>query len=345
MGGNALAGKCFTRRFDRDEYMQLETLVVSTLRKNFPNARVEPIPAYSSKETFGDMDVLVYTPTPVDWSKEALRLFSTKGMVKNGNVISFECNEIQVDLIQCTKEELGSSFIYFSYNDLGNFMGRVAHKMGFKYGHLGLVMTFRSGTHQFDEVVVSAEMGKVFEFLGYDFRRFHQGFDTLEDVFKFASSTPYFHKDIFSLHNRNHKAATRDAKRKSYNSFLKWLETADGLPEYKWQTFEERGGTKSNQEFLERAFIFFPEFEAKYNAAMQRLANHEKCKSMFNGNMVSEWTGLSGPQLGKMMVAIYSEMSKTHRTPCDFVLDRGTEVCKLLVVDLYSKQGNADANV
>lgn len=302
MGGNALKN-CETRRFERNEYLSISQTVLRLLKESFPNQLFSIIVAYNDKESFGDMDVLCGgMEGGIDYKRVLRDLFDSKEVVHNGNVWSLEFNNFQIDLIFTPREEMEIAGTYFSYNDLGNFMGRIAHKMGFKYGHNGLTYQFRSmDDHIFDEFVLSKEPHKIFSFLGYDYLTYLKGFNTLEDIFKFASSTPYFHKDIFLLHNRNHVSRVRDMKRKSYNEFLKWLETYDGENAYNWDSYMEKGGRKDVDWCMENAFYLFPEFKVWYDDVKFRLEQHNLAKTLFNGNVVSLLTGLENIELGKFM--------------------------------------------
>lgn len=105
---------------------------------------------------------------------------------------------------------------YYTYNDLGNLIGRVAHKMGMKFGHLGLLYPLRDGDHLIAELVVTRDTRQALEFMGYDFDRWNQGFDQLTDIFEFAASTPYFNPEAFTLENLNHRNRTRNRKRNTF---------------------------------------------------------------------------------------------------------------------------------
>jgi hypothetical protein len=301
MGGNALKN-VETRRLSRDEYFALEAKVVGQLRKDFPGHRVEAVRAYRQKDSFGDMDVLFEsTGLTTNMTEYVKNVFSSKEVFKNGGVTSFECEGFQVDLLFTPTEEYETSVNYFAWNDLGNLMGRVAHKMGFKYGHDGLKMVFRDGDYQFAEVVVTRNVEQMVKFLGYDYDRLLAGFDTLEEMFAFAASTPFFNKDMYLLENRNHTSRMRDRKRKSYNSFLQWVDTAPDLPAYPWADMKEKGGPKYKQEFVKRAREFFPEFGEVYDKTMADFETWKQVKETFNGNLVREWTGLENQELGNFM--------------------------------------------
>ena len=129
MGGNALKN-CTTRRYQADEYHRLEDEVRKKWREHFLT-EAHPITAYKTKESFGDMDLIVVSETlPPMWTELVKEVFQPQESVKNGNVFSFEYKQFQIDLIATPLKELVSSTQYFAFNDLGNLIGRVAHSMG-----------------------------------------------------------------------------------------------------------------------------------------------------------------------------------------------------------------------
>lgn len=296
MGGKALKN-IETRRYERDEYMILSAATADRLRALFPEARVAVVPAYATKPDYGDADILISSDRlPGDWVDRFLAEFKPDEYVPNGAVKSFNVEQLQVDLITSKEEEFDFALTYFSYNDLGNLMGRIAHKQGFKYGHDGFHHVFRDGNQSFRTNVVSRDIPKIFAFLGYEHDRFRQGFETLEDVFRYAGSSPYFNKDIYLWENVNHTARRRDAKRKTYNGFLDWLETeaAEGLPRF---AFNE-----DKSVYLPRAFEWFPDFEQRYRQTEADYARVLEFRQRFNGEIVREVTGLEGKELGAFIM-------------------------------------------
>lgn len=306
MGGNALKDLCETRRFDREEFFPLVDKVVAGLDELYPNGRKTLIPAYRKKESFGDADIVFETLPDVDYtnlSHNVKKFFDSKGVRPNGNVLSFEVEGLQVDLIKTAPEDFGTSLNYFAWNDLGNLMGRVAHRMGFKYGHEGLNFVFRTQDgNVFREISVTKNPRIILEFLGYDFERWAAGFDTLEEIYTFAASSKYFNPEIYSYENRNHTARVRDRKRVVYSGFLEWMERQDNLPAYPWgERMSEVGGRKEHPEFLEKAFAMSFTFQHHYECARDDLEELEDFRTKYNGEIVREVTGLDGKELGKFM--------------------------------------------
>jgi hypothetical protein len=299
----------------------------------FPHNRVEPIRAYGSKESFGDMDLLFESLGSVDWKDMLTMMFNPKQIVKNGGVWSFEYKDFQIDLILTSPDEFITSLFYFSYNDLNNLTGRVYHKMGFKFGHRGLSFVLKDGDYLFEEIVISNDPRKIYEFAGYDYNRYLKGFDGLQEIFDFVASSPYFHKDIYLLHNRNHTSRVRDKKRKTYSAFLDWCEEQDEFRnEYQWESMEERGGRKEVEIFMQRAFEMFPDFKIKYDAAFVQFERIRQFKALYNGDIVRELTGLQDQELGKFMKHMKDFTERSWDVPFkDWVIENPNLVDKFIL--------------
>lgn len=288
MGGLALK-HLNTERKDRVEYEKIVKKVSSVLRQIEPKMHVVPVVAYEDKSSFGDADILCSTEhLTAEQVQVCMSLLGSKGMVYNGDhkglgdVFSIEVDQFQVDLLRVPKRYIECARTYFAYNDLGNLMGRVAHKMGFKYGFLGLDLPLRLGTHQFDSIKISTDTSKILNFLGFDPQRHAQGFKTLEDIFQYAKSSMYFNSDIYLLENQNAKARVRDEKRPTYQLFLKYLSQLDPQHErFEWQKDPELKAAQRAQLFVKACVIFeevYPQVLAAFECELERLHVREFLK-------------------------------------------------------------------
>ena len=112
MGGNVF--KDLTRRYDADEYHALSNRVLGYLKIGLPNTRMEIIPAYSTKESFGDCDILIEsTSLPTDWIDKVKTALLIRDVVKNGSVLSLPFRQFQFDLITAPANEFDFSLYYF----------------------------------------------------------------------------------------------------------------------------------------------------------------------------------------------------------------------------------------
>lgn len=302
MGGNCLKN-CITRRYSADEYFILDHKVYVKLYSLFDpvGARLHTIKAYRAKESFGDLDILLGCDNlPSDWVEQIVAEFKPKEWVKNSNVLSFEYKEFQVDVITCPMKEFETSKNYFAYNDLGNLLGRLAHSMNLKLGHDGLSYNWRVESYQFKNEIISTDWEEICNVLGVSYERYCQGFDELEDIFKFVVASPFFNKDIYLLHNRNNYARTRDKKRKTYTEFLKWIESYEET-EDQILNAREPVNSPGKDRYLPYLFENIKGFKETYNRVQAEWAEAVEYKKRYNGDIVRELTGLNDKELGLFM--------------------------------------------
>lgn len=324
MGGNAITN---AKRIVKDEYEELCKYFSEILSAN--GIKFHIIQAYETKESFGDMDILI--------QKESLRkvksiitsMFNFSEIVANGDVISCNYNEFQIDFIFQSECDFDFCCGYFSFNDLGNLIGRIAHKMGFKFGHDGMWFCLRDGTHMFGEICVTKDFKTAIEFFGFSYDRYLQGFRTLEDIFEYVSKSPFFNRDLYPLEHRNHYARMRDRKRKTYNAFLQYCDTLPWDIDYVFY---------GEEIYLLRAFSMFPGFEEKYKALHGEYYKAQRAKLKFNGQLVSEWTSLSGNTLGHFLTFVKEDFEEqtSSKSWIDYVLSTDQQDIKCRTMVLYN---------
>jgi len=285
MGGNVFKNGT-TRRYSEAEYAEVVIRIHPLLVKI--GGRFGVIPAYEEKDDFGDMDILI-VPSCL-WDRKLLDThFKSGGNVShNGGVWSLVFEEIQVDLITTSDEGFDPAMDYFSYNDFGNLRGKIIHKFGMKFGHDGLTFPVRSADHILGNIMLSRDAVKVNELFG-----FKAGpFTYLEDMFESVIGSPYFNPAVFSFEAMNAAGRVRDKKRSSYNSFLKYIEKMDG----EYYPFH-----KDKSLYLDWIFHEFPHAKPQFDRLLERKAIIEAAALKFNGDLVREWTGLDGVELGHLM--------------------------------------------
>lgn len=297
MGGNALKN-VKTRRYQREEYFNLSKEVTEKLGLYWDKITV--IPAYSTKPDFGDMDVLVSNNQNNNQKYDLIKeLFSPSDIVPNGDVTSFDYKQFQIDLIFTDPNFYDFSLGYFSYNDLGNFIGRTAKRIGFKFGHNGLLYTFRdpeNDTRMIKEILITQDFNCALSFLGFDPEKHKEGFSDPDEIFAYSASSPLFDPAQFLLHNRSYAARKRDSTRKMYNLMLKWIQQKyPNLPP------DAKPLPRDYQLHLCRAFDAFPEFKKQYQLEVAEFELNKRFKDNFNGDNYREWFGIEDKELGVLM--------------------------------------------
>lgn len=316
MGGNALKSVT-TRRYNAAEYYTLMDELVPIIRELFDTVAM-PIQAVRSKESFGDADILVLGNKP---DKEILesKLISIGAteMYHNANVTSFDYKELQIDLIFTSEENWTTSAVFFSYNDMGNLMGKLAHKFGLKYGHQGLTFQYRVDNDKtIGEFVVSKDPQKIFHFFGLSWNRYCEGFETIEDVFNFVITSPYFTKSTFYMENLNHIDRKRNRKRPNYNKFISFVNRTDEYSHLAPIADNTVEWNKDKTTYYDMIDAAFPECHFYRNLHHFRL-NEDRIKlvrSKFNGQLVMEkYENLKGNQLGAILNAFKLYISNKYQ--------------------------------
>lgn len=333
MGGNALS-KTATRRYGTKEYFALTGKVLSAVRKILPDARVNDVKAYGDKESFGDLDVLIEKVPDAKHrlETELLRLGVTE-IVKNSDVWSVGWGDFQVDFIFQASKHYDFSQGYFAYNDLGNLIGRISRKLGFKFGHDGLWYTKRNESKNvIAELLVTSDFDSALEFLGYCPARYASGFPTLTSVFEYASSSRYFDPDYFDLSKRNHNSRVRDAKRQSYMQFLQWCSNRDFSP----------SSEITKEQALTEAMQKYPAFARELQIAEERYALSISIKAKFNGDLISSITSLTGKELGAFMAHLRKSADTSPFIDLDaLILAKSPEELRAWLIAEFRETHNA----
>lgn len=325
MGGNALKNTK-TTRLSRKDFFETQTKVIQKIKTVFPFARIEAISAYSEKETFGDLDILITNEDILEYKQshfkeEAInpleelirKLFNSTETVENNTVFSFDYREymeteygFQVDLIYTPNDYFDFTKNYFSYNDLGNLIGRVAAGMGLKFGHLGLTYDIKDGNNHFAVLEISRDFNKSLDFLGFSSERYHKGFKNLSDIFEYVVSSKYYNHDLYKLENSSYSERVRERKRPTYRAFLQYSKKLSQIKKADF-VFPE-----NKKNWLPEIFTTFEGCEAAYNKAWDFKNIKENAKQIFNGHNIGTITGLEHRYLGYFMNHIRAKFSNQN---------------------------------
>lgn len=327
MGGNALSHTSV--RLTKKNYEWIAAECVARLRTVYPGKRIEALGSYNTKADFGDCDILIESSPEYDPYKMAGALQAVE-VVRNGPVTSVgvvvrpeinmhDGNVFQVDFIKIEPEAFDFALGYFGRGDAGNLLGRLFHACGLAFRHDGLYYYFRdpeNPDYKLCEILITQDFSKALEFMDYDPVIYSKGFDTKTDIYEFVASSRFFNSSIFLLDNRNARSRVRDKKRPMYMEFLKWCEERNDLNSFEYP--------KDKKTWLPRIFETFPQFREEFKKSEQYLAEIKKSKAKFNGQMVSEMTGLQGKELGGLMKA-FKESFESAQEQREFIL-RSTEL-------------------
>lgn len=309
MGGKALKNT-ITRRYQKDEFEKLSKEIIPKIERSF-GTKASLVKSFHSKESFGDMDILLMSLIK---DKDFLRKISNINQIlkedfganeifSNGNCISFDYKKLQIDLILTSFENWEIANVFYSYNDLGNLMGKIYHKFNLKYGFDGLKYIHRKNDQKLGTYIVSKNPRKIFDFICLDYDRFLKGFETIEDVFDYVIGSKFFNAESFKFENLNAINRRRNKRRPNYNAFIEYVKDVDKKFEF----------NKDKDSYLPIIDAFFPEANLldKIQKSEEEFKRLQFLNSHFNGKLIMKrHPELQGKELGAAIKGFKEKIEK-----------------------------------
>jgi hypothetical protein len=329
MGGKALNkyGVC-TKRVNTEEFYRISEEVSVKIFADL-GMEVTLVKCYRNKPNHGDLDLLIKTQPSYlnffNWKEYIKEAFNPRAINKNDKVYSFDYNDFQVDLILIPSDSWSTAQAYYSYDPLGNIMGKTYQKFGLSYGWEGLYYILRRHDGMISEnILISRDIHKIFKFGGYDFDKYIQGFDTLEEIFMYCISSRYFDSNMFRMENLGSVDRKRNKKRGSYKLFLEYMEENHITKEYKFM---------NEKDYLPGIDLFFLEARLlnRINTLEKEYEKKVAASSKFNGTNVMSWfPGLRGEDLKRVTLSFKKHIA-TSLPFCsydDYILNTSLEEIK-----------------
>lgn len=312
MGGLAIKKVLYNQeptRLNVEQYNRVVKEVTDALtaikEKHLFPGEFRVVPHVRNKESFGDLDVIISMPRDDDMYNDLVMNSGEYKYVKNGPVTSYvhatcdidseglpQWTLFQVDFIFVSVDGFKAMCNYHGYGDIGNFLGRLAHGMGLKYGHTGLSYTYKIDTYVVSEIHLSSDQQQILEFFGLSYTKYQLGFDSMDDVYEYIMASPYFHPSLFDLDMRSYEGRVRDQKRPTYNRFI--------------EVMNEREFPKKplvRQDYFLVALVHFGKFD-EYTQLMREEADRLFQRAVFNNKFIADEAGVdltvNQPHFGKL---------------------------------------------
>lgn len=269
MGGNALRHLGVTRR-QLPEYTSIKTRVLDILRDYYECVETPREPP--GKTSFGDLDVLVASPIPGKTHAHTDPRFQSRGFVKNGNVISFEYDNFQIDRIRVSGESFKLSLAYF-HGNFGMILGKLLRKYRLSFGHksFGIKYQCKQGFVYFE---LSRDLDAILESLKLPPFPEH----SLRD----ADIVEYLSKGLLDLRVlKGH--VSKDPRCVDMLYIINALE-----------------GDAVNNDIVQHVLDYFGKTQ-EFQEFTDALHKTERLHTVFNGGIVRELTGLQDRELGEFM--------------------------------------------
>jgi hypothetical protein len=287
MGGNLYN----LPRKPRSEYLEIESEMREYLTQKLEGQFRIPR-FYGNKPDFGDLDIIVSSRP--DWDKVRLEIVTDLGITQTkavGHVYSTVYRDLQTDFFTVPTQYLESTFNFMSFNDLGNFLGRICRRFSLKYGEHGLSYVYRRDDDRYKkDLEITQDFSRICEFLKLEFAVWQDGFTSLEHLFQWVIASPYF--SVAPYLQLEGSLEKRSRERTTVQKFIEYLREnkIQNCPE-----FLER------HEYLPLICATFPEanLEARIEHEQELEARAVRFAEKFNGQLVMRLRpDLQGKALG-----------------------------------------------
>lgn len=332
MGGKALNKYgIFTERKNTEEFLRIGKEIQNRILIDMFLETVI-LKCYRTKADHGDLDLLIkITPNllNINWRTYIQTAFNPNEIYSNGGVYSFDYQNFQIDFIPINEDKWEIAQVYGFYDPLGNIMGKTFHKFGLSYGWEGLYYKFRNfnGRNSAD-ILLTTNAKKIFEFGGYDYDRYLNGFDTLEEIFKFCIDSMFFDAEMFQMENLKSIDKKRNRKRGSYHLFLNYLKDNSINTRYEFD--------KNKDNYINSIDLYFP--EAKLLEKLTKLREEDRLNNIaaqkFNGDIVMSWLpNLKGKELGAAITKLRTALGDDYR---EFILNSSYDILYKYFMKIYN---------
>lgn len=282
-----MGGRAISKLINQEEANRITLEQKNEYLKFFSQVSgLTPVREIKSKTDFGDIDFIYCSCKDDVFFAELIKTeYEYHGHVKNGNITSFAVGDNhQIDIIRMSETHRESALNYYNDNDKGNLIGVIYNRLGFIFGHTGLDLRL-----PFDRLHLTHDFNMILAFLKYPsfvIEKMKSGFQNYDEMFEMVMQSPYFDNEYYQFENLNNENRTRNRKRKTYQNFVEYLES-----------HQKKTLPFSKEKMLYDALIFFNK-EKEYINLMQRQEANRLHRERFNGDLVSEITGLQRERLG-----------------------------------------------
>ena len=251
---------------------------------------------YRDKPDFGDVDIIVSDAAiQTTWQDLRMELSKDLGIQEHkslGSVFSTVYQNFQVDFFYREHRYFDSTYNYLSFNDVGNILGKIFKRFNLKYGEQGLLYVFRRADGHFQkDLEVSQDFERIFAFLQLDYAHWLRGFDTLDELFRWVTASPYF--SVYPYQEQDSTTTQRVKERTTMRRFVEWLEERGISQQFEFESDRDA--------YLPMIAGFFPEGSLleKIELERQREAYLLRLREKYSGQVIMRlFPDLQGKELG-----------------------------------------------
>ncbi len=324
MGGNLFK----LGRIPREKYLKIEAEIRQYLDKKIGDFYKIPR-YYANKPDFGDLDIVINREAVKhnweDVRQEIVKDLNIEKYKSDGRVFSTVYKNFQVDYFTASEQFFESTYNYFSFNDLGNLIGKICRRFNLKYGERGLAYVYRRQTGNYKkDLTLTTDFKQITYFLQLDYDRWKIGFDNLEEIYEWVIASPYF--SVKPYLERANTLERRAKYRPTIQRFIEYIETNNIDKTYNY--------LENRSEYIPFIAESFPEANLLEEIARQQQeeTRAKQIMSKFNGKLVMNLIpDLQGKELGKFIISFKNQFQDFER----FILENNPKEINKKILESY----------
>lgn len=324
MGGNRFKS-IETVRIDVNTHNMIASKTIKLLADFGINA--EALPYIRNKKSFGDIDLIAKKSQ----THQAIKDITDPKLAKNllhesdeniakainaemhsrqcasdpvlGMLIKSNIGSVNIDLITIEDEVYDFAKAHLSWGDAGSLISVISKEMGIKAGMGGARLSVPSKNGNI-YVPISITYPNFLKLIGLDSDKHEEGFNTQEEIHKWVSEGIMFDPRIWDMDRLTSRARNRIRKRPNYMAWIAWLENNNPERNYNWgEQRAQRAG-----EWLPALLAMFPSAKKSLELKEEEQRQQKILSDFYNGNIVSQISGITGEALGHLMNAIRKDI-------------------------------------
>ena len=303
-----MGGKLFGfERIQREEYQKIEEELRNYLNKKIGEENYLIPRYYANKPDFGDVDILLLSEAIPRWdilrNEIADDLKVTNAKYTHGTFSVPYLQKIQVDFIPTKREIFHSMYQFLCFNDLGNILGKIFYRYNLKYGEKGLFYVYRRKDSNYKkDFLITTNLKEMLSFIDLSYEKWEKGFDSLEDMFDYVISSPYFTSRPFI------KLSTRTGKRvklrTTMKKFVEYIHDHSIDKEYDFNS--------DRSVYIPKIAAYFPDAKLEEFIELEKRSEERSAiiSKKFNGKIVMDlFPELKNAPLGKFIKSFSSQFA------------------------------------
>ena len=222
----------------------------------------------------------------------------------------------QLDIQSCKKGSLEWASVIYGYGDIWHIIGSTVTRFDLAIDDSGLHARVKKigGTNRKDcRLFLTSDPQEMMDFLGLDGLKYEKGFPTLDELFEWAVSMPYFRKNIFQKETTSADQQRIREKRPMYAKFVtEWLPratTSNGqIEEHETRVTPVDDG----KDLLNKALLRFQK-----RKDYERLVEDQRKVALKDAmwKKIARVLPLQGKEIGQAMVALKSRLRWNEGKP------------------------------